>query len=478
FKMLLPHRVKRSKKAEVEVARFLREMRVIADIEHPHVVRLIDSGKIEVRARPAAAAPAKGGVASNRKEAATMVEEPSADRSGPVPSSDGSSGDVVGLVPYIVMEYLDGETLAATIDRESPLEVEMTVELLLPVVSALGAAHERGVVHRDVKPQNVLVVHDHLGTPCPKVLDFGIAKVTEPGHDELTRSDSFIGTPEYMAPEQGRGKRNIDGRADQFSVAAIAYQCLTGRKLYEAESFLAMIHAVATGDFSPPSEVGIKLPEGFEDVLLRALARNPDDRYETIEAFGRDLLPFAEAKVQRRWADVLIDREEEIEKLVMSPERVPLGYEDQAPTFEVGPEDEGEAAITGAAGATVDFAPASDTDEKATAIEETHPDMRTFRPEETAETAPPSEEEPLPATKSSTTGLSHATTLPPEVGPAVIAVELARDADPTSSANTAPDDEPPREPSSAGASTSSSNSTPAVVLFLLTLVLIVYLASR
>jgi eukaryotic-like serine/threonine-protein kinase len=296
FKLMLPHRARR-KTGDVELARFLREMRVIADIDHAHVVRLVDSGTIDIAHEDYGEPPRSGS-----DELPTVAER---GISGTQWSSDVTEGGAQGAVPYIVMEFLDGQPLSRVIEDEQPMGVETVANFAIPMLCALGVAHGKGIVHRDVKPHNVLMVVDHQGNREPKVLDFGIAKLTEPGSDELTKSDSFIGTPEYMAPEQGRGKKNIDGRADQFSVAAIMYHALTGFRLYAEESFLAMIHAVAAAAFETPKARGCKLPSDFEAVLLQALSRKREDRFEDSYAFARALMPFASGRIQRRYADEL-----------------------------------------------------------------------------------------------------------------------------------------------------------------------------
>lgn len=342
FKLLLPHRLRRAR-ADVEVARFLREMKVIAELEHPHVVRLVDSGQLEIlhdpvpvrsdSAPPSSGAPHSG---ETRVEAACSGSYPSAE-------SESSTENEVGAVPYIVMEFLDGEPLADYLVRKHRLETHHAVDLILPIISALGAAHRRGIVHRDVKPHNILLVKDHRGERQAKVLDFGIAKLTGPDSDELTRSESFIGTPEFMAPEQARGKRTIDGRADQFSVAAIAYLAITGHKLYVAESLFEMIHKVATGAMKAPSELGVDLHPGLEAVILKALSTQPNDRYPSIEAFGRALLPHASEVSQKRWEESLSEAKSIFASHEALPAVQPLDADDDETDDDEG--DEGDAPL-------------------------------------------------------------------------------------------------------------------------------------
>jgi len=300
FKLLLPHRARRST-GDVELVRFLREMEVIANIEHPGVVRLVDSGQIDIVHDDQRAVPAF------RSDAVETVADRQDVKSGTQRSIDGVDPGQIGSVPYIVMEFLDGRPLSSLLNQDAPLSVQAASDLAIPILSALGAAHDKGIVHRDIKPHNILLVKDHRGREAPKVLDFGIAKITERGVDELTQSDAFIGTPEYMSPEQGRGKKDVDGRADLFSVGAVLYQAVTGRRLYDEESFLAMIHAVAAADFQPPSALGCELPQDFEAVLLRALSRRREDRQSSVRDFARELLPYASSSIRRRYEDELFD---------------------------------------------------------------------------------------------------------------------------------------------------------------------------
>ena len=297
LKLLLPHRARR-KTGDVELARFLREMRVIGEIRHPSVVNLLDSGQVEVL-------PASRPIESDLPPDATPTVAAAPISVSGTRTASQPGGDEIEAVPYIVMEHLEGEPLGVVIKRDKPLSVERACDIAIPTLAALGEAHTRGVIHRDVKPDNIMLARDHQGNVVPKVLDFGIAKMTEPGKDDLTKSDAFMGTPAYMSPEQGRGKKDIDGRSDQFSVGAILYHAVTGRKLYAGDSFLAMIHAVAAAEFKAPRDIGCSLPPAFETVLLKALSRFPDDRYPSAEAFALALVPFASERVQRRYADEL-----------------------------------------------------------------------------------------------------------------------------------------------------------------------------
>ncbi len=318
FKCLSAERVVRDP-STVEVRRFVQEMNAIGKIDHPNVVRLIDSGRI--RCAPGSVVTAGGGwsefVGGNPDQVGpTVAKTPTADRrkllemedtNEPVSGPRQSSVEVLPPreieLPFIVMEYLEGKTLAGVISKRESLSCEEAVDLMLPILSALSAAHDEGIVHRDVKPANIFLVENKKGDIVPKVLDFGIAKLVE-RTEELTVDDSFIGTPEYMSPEQGRGERDLDPRADQFSVAAILYHCITGRKLYTATSLIGLVRKVSEGDYRPPSDlVDDPLPEGFEDVLLRALDVDRTRRFSSVVSFGKALLPFASERARREWQD-------------------------------------------------------------------------------------------------------------------------------------------------------------------------------
>lgn len=306
FKHARPERVRKSTTTS-ELARFEREMQVIGRLRHPHIVRLIDSGTIPVR---------HGQLSKSRSDSGSIVDsetrrEPAAGRitdgasSGTRPKSSQppEGDDNVLAVPYMVMEYLEGESLGQLMKREKRFSCHETLAMMLPVMSALAAAHEQGIVHRDVKPQNILLVKDHKDAVQPKVLDFGIAKLTDHDAEALTVNESFIGTPEFAAPEQARGKRDIDARADQFSVAAILYQLLSGQPMYKADSFMGMVSAVVHGEFKPIEQVVDGLPAGLVDAMNRALSLDRKRRFKSIEGFARALLPFADEVAIRRWTD-------------------------------------------------------------------------------------------------------------------------------------------------------------------------------
>ncbi len=179
--------------------------------------------------------------------------------------------DEAGPYSYIAMEYLEGKTFEEVIEREAPLACKKIAQLLIPVCEALAYAHERGVVHRDVKPANIMLTREGL----IKLMDFGIAHIFA---SSLTQEGALLGTPNYMSPEQIRGEK-VDGRSDIFSVGIVAYEMATRSHPFVGESMATISHRIVSGTVIPPSELNTKLPEGFEEVILRALRKDRATRY-------------------------------------------------------------------------------------------------------------------------------------------------------------------------------------------------------
>ncbi|ATB45884.1 serine/threonine-protein kinase [Corallococcus macrosporus] len=196
--------------------------------------------------------------------------------------------------PYLIMELLDGSPLSAWVG--TPLAAGAVVSVLSQVCDALQAAHARGIVHRDLKPDNIFLVRRKRSAPFVKVLDFGIAKLAD-AHMPQTHAGIIVGTPEYMAPEQSLG-RGVDGRADLYALGVIAYQLLTGRLPFNDEGLTAQLVAHQLRPPPPPSSVYPAVSAALEHVILRALAKKPEDRYPSIAAF-RDALQVALVEHQR-----------------------------------------------------------------------------------------------------------------------------------------------------------------------------------
>jgi serine/threonine-protein kinase len=196
---------------------------------------------------------------------------------------------------FYVMEALEGRSLGAILAEEGPFGVDRALGLLEQVCRALAAAHARRVVHRDVKPDNVFVVRRADGAECAKVIDFGISQVTpDDGHARLTRAGTIIGTPEYMAPEQAAGEP-VDHRADVYALGVLAYEILTGTLPIVADTPVATLVAHQTRAPEPPGRRERSVPPEVDALVLRALAKRPEDRPQTMEAFAEDI-----ARIRRR----------------------------------------------------------------------------------------------------------------------------------------------------------------------------------
>jgi serine/threonine-protein kinase len=201
-----------------------------------------------------------------------------------------------GGVPYLVMELLEGQLLADLAHAAAPLDPRRAIGIVEQVAQALHAAHERGVVHRDLKPENVMLLQVSGAEDFVKVLDFGISQAS--WRARLTQNDHVSGTPQYMAPEQASGPRaQIDHRADQFSLAAIAYTLLTGREPFSGDDAIAVLYQVVHEQPLAPSQVNPALAGAVSDVIMRGLAKQPVDRYPDVLAFAAALRACVEAAI-------------------------------------------------------------------------------------------------------------------------------------------------------------------------------------
>ncbi|MCX4246595.1 serine/threonine-protein kinase [Paraliomyxa miuraensis] len=197
--------------------------------------------------------------------------------------------------PFMVMEYLEGENLAVTLRREGPLPWDRTRPMLLQLLAALQAAHEHGVIHRDMKPENVFRISRMGSDDFLKVFDFGIAKVLlgDDGNPAkpLTIEGQILGTPAYMAPEQCLGDA-VDARTDLYAVGVIAFQMLTGRPPFEGDETSVLLYNQVYTRVPDMREVAPSIPvnRGVEALVRKALAKDRDDRFETAQEFAEALL--------------------------------------------------------------------------------------------------------------------------------------------------------------------------------------------
>ncbi|MES1205605.1 MAG: serine/threonine-protein kinase [Pseudomonadota bacterium] len=205
---------------------------------------------------------------------------------------------------YLVMELLRGEDLAQRLVRTGPLAAQDLADILLPVCSAVVEAHQAGVTHRDLKPQNIfLAAGPH--TIQPKVLDFGISKANDvAGAGTLTGTGAMIGTPFYLAPEQIMDTRSAGPQSDQYALGVIMYECLTGTRPYEAENLFVVFQSIVAGKAIAPRQRRPEIPSHLEEIVLRAMHVDPKARFGSTRELGRALLPFASARVRSIWEDV------------------------------------------------------------------------------------------------------------------------------------------------------------------------------
>lgn len=189
---------------------------------------------------------------------------------------------IEGDIYYLVMEYVEGRDLKDIIVEGGSLLPERTVEIALAICSALDAAHAQGIVHRDIKPQNIIITKDNQ----VKVMDFGIARA--PGGAAMTQTGTIMGTAQYISPEQAQG-RPADPRSDLYSIGIVLYEMLTGRAPFEGENPVAIAYKQVREDPLPPSMVNPDISPELEAVVMKALAKNPENRYQNSLEMRSDL---------------------------------------------------------------------------------------------------------------------------------------------------------------------------------------------
>jgi serine/threonine protein kinase len=241
LKFLLPELLEN----EATAARFLREAQATVRIKSPHVARVTDVGKLENGA------------------------------------------------PYMVMEFLDGRDLGRVLE-DGPLDVETAILYLLQACEAVAAAHASGVIHRDIKPANLFLTQGPDQRPVLKMLDFGISKIANrDGVGSLTQTHTAMGSPLYMSPEQMRSAKSVDARTDVWSLGIVLYEMLTGTLPFMADTMPQLCALIL--ETEPPSlkDAVPDLPEGLDEAVRKAIARNMDDRYQDIAEFALAVGPFA-----------------------------------------------------------------------------------------------------------------------------------------------------------------------------------------
>ena len=210
---------------------------------------------------------------------------------------------VEGLTSFLVMEYLEGEDLASLIGRQGALSVEQTADFMLPVAAAISTAHDQGVIHRDLKPANILLARSAVGGLQPKVLDFGISKVTgDRGTMVLTGTGATFGTTFYLPPEQLQGARQADAKSDQYALGTIVYECVTGRRAFERDNLYGVLKDIAEGNYPPPLSRRPDLPPSMDALIRRSMNLDPAGRFDSVKQMGAAMLEFASPQARVMWS--------------------------------------------------------------------------------------------------------------------------------------------------------------------------------
>ncbi len=239
---------------EKAVQRFHREARAAAATGHEHIVEILDLGNAE----------------------------------------DGA--------PYLVMEYLRGQTLAALLRKEQRLDAGAACDLVGQALAALEAVHREGILHRDLKPDNLFLTRGTDGLDWVKILDFGISKVKHEEGEEfaLTRTGVMLGTPFYMSPEQARGMKLLDHRIDLYAMGMILYECLTGRVAFEGDNYHQLLQSILRTPPPAPRSIAPDIDVGIDALIMKAIAKDPNDRFQSASEMLSALQVFRTASSRTR----------------------------------------------------------------------------------------------------------------------------------------------------------------------------------
>ncbi|MGW0393175.1 protein kinase domain-containing protein [Streptomyces sp. NPDC003042] len=232
--------------------RFRREAQAVAKLSHTNIVSVFDTGE------------------------------------GEVTFGGSASGDSI-VMPYIVMEYVEGQPLGSVLDADvrqyGAMPADKALKVTADVLAALETSHEMGLVHRDIKPGNVMMTKRGI----VKVMDFGIARAMQSGVTSMTQTGMVVGTPQYLSPEQALG-RGVDARSDLYSVGIMLFQLLTGRIPFEADSPLAIAYAHVQEEPVAPSSINRSVSPAMDALVARALKKNPNERFPTAAAMRDEIM--------------------------------------------------------------------------------------------------------------------------------------------------------------------------------------------
>lgn len=199
---------------------------------------------------------------------------------------------------YMVMEYLEGETLGERLKRSGRLSPERIIPLMTQVLDALGAAHAAGIIHRDLKPDNIFILNQKAGIPdFIKILDFGVSKFSQLSGDEMnvTRAGAVVGTPYYMSPEQARGG-TVDHRSDVYALGVLLYQATTGQVPFQASTFNELLFKIVLEPAPPPQHFAPDMDPDFAAIIQRSMAREAPHRFQSCAEFKDALLSWVAAR--------------------------------------------------------------------------------------------------------------------------------------------------------------------------------------
>lgn len=232
---------------EIFLTRFRREAHSVAQMNNPNIVNIYDSGE------------------------ETIVNE----------------GGQTERIPYLVMEYVKGQTLRDIIKANGPLSQRDAEQVMLGVLNALEYSHRMGIIHRDIKPGNIMISDQGV----VKVMDFGIARALDDSAATMTQSQGVVGTAQYLSPEQARGE-TVDMRSDLYSAGCVLYEMLTGRPPFTGDSAVAIAYQHVSEAATPPSAVVPGLPKMWDNICAKAMAKDRQNRYATATEFKNDILTF------------------------------------------------------------------------------------------------------------------------------------------------------------------------------------------